>query len=455
MVAIDLRGPFIRQCVLPAMELFKQNRIREKLNELRQTERHSFEQLHALQIYKLKQLLIHSVQHVPVYNKFASLLPMIEENPLEALTNLPILTKSLFRMHRDEFLADTASIDSLLLNRSGGSTGEPVTFYMDRHTVEYSEAARWRGLSWWNIHFGDPCAMFWGSPIELSKNQLKRHRMYERWLKNRIIIPAFDLHEKKVDLYIRQLESFQPAYLYVWPSTLELFIHLLKKRNQQIRHLKLKAIVSTAETLHPHQRELFSTYFSCPVVNEYGAREGGILAYECPNHQMHVTIENALLEIVDPVTLQPLANHETGRLLVTDLNNFVMPRLRYQLGDWVALSWEACSCGRNLPIIKNLEGREDDTFITTDGKYVNGQYFTNIARTMTSIHKFQIIQVSRNQIQLILEQHEQLLQTELEEFKKAILKTMGAVEVNISLVDEIPVAPSGKFRVAKRECSLT
>lgn len=450
---MNLTGILIRQAAFPAMEKLKHNRIRANLAELLACERKTPEELRALQTVKLQRLLAHTVRHVSAYRSYGDLLPLIESDPVHAMARLPILTKADFRSRRDDFLADGADTSTLILNRSGGSTGQPVTFYMDRHAVEYSEAARWRGLSWWGIRIGDPCVMVWGSPIELSRQQLRRYRLYERLFKNRIVIPAFDLNADQIGVYIDKMEAFRPDYLYVWPSTLELFIRLMREKGHQPR-ARLKAIVSTAETLHPHQRRLFEETFACPVVNEYGAREGGILAYECPEGRLHATVENSWIEVLDRSTGEPAAPGAPGKLVVTDLNNYVMPRLRYQLGDVIAASEERCPCGRGLPILQSLEGREDDTFVTTDGRYVNGQYFTNIARTLASIAQFQIVQTARDAVTLKLVDHPGLADADVQAFREAILQHMGPVVLTVERLSEIPVSGSGKFRAAIREFPL-
>lgn len=451
---MNLKSQLIRHVAFPMMEYIKHNRIRKNLQELQMHEHQDPELFQRERIQKLNRLVKYSIEHVPAYQKYTAILSIVDKDPVQALHSLPVLTKKKFRQQRDHFLSDEVDVRQLILNRSGGSTGEPVMFYMDRYTVEYSEAARWRGLSWWDIHIGDPCVMVWGSPIELSQQQLRSYRFKERLLKNRTVIPAFQLDKQKIDQYIKMLHRLKPKYIYGWPSTLELFAKLILQSGQSL-HLSLKGIVSTAEMLLPEQRQLFSTVFNCPVINEYGAREGGILAYECPYGNLHATVDNSWIEVVDRETMQPVPAGKPGMLVVTDLNNYAMPRLRYQLGDVVSLVEEPCSCGRKLPLFKTIEGREDDTFVTSSGVYVNGQYFTNIARTLGSIEQFQIRQVTPMKIILSLTVHPHLLEADITEFCRAIRAHMGNVEIEVHKVSQIEPAASGKRRVAIREFPLS
>ncbi len=435
------------------MERIKGNQIRQDLAELQASERLSREQLQALQTDKLRKLLLHSISHVPFYREYAHLKPLIQTNPGEALTHFPVLTKDIVREHFDDLVSDNANRDSLILNRTGGSTGQPVLFYIDRHTVEYYEAARWRGLSWWDIQIGDPCVMIWGSPIELNRQQLKIQRLKDRYLKNQVFIPSFDLRKEKIKEYLDLIDDFRPVYLFGWASALRLFADFMLEEQRSLKR-PIKAVLNTAETLHPGDREVIEKAFHCPVINEYGARDGGLLAYECPSGNMHINIETAWVEVGDMLTKEVVPFGEKGLVIVTDLNNYSMPRLRYQLGDVISLSDEKCSCGRELPLIKSLDGRENDTFVTRNGAYVNGQFFTNLARILPTVRQFQVVQHTRTELTLRLLEHDKLAQEDVDRFVNGILEKMGDIEVHVDRVAEIERQASGKLRTSIREFPL-
>lgn len=436
------------------METFKGNSIRKYLHELRRTEREEYKLLQQYREMKLKKLLLHAIESVPAYIDYQELKEMIEEKPLEALTQFPILTKSRFQKHKDHYLATTADKATLFSNQTGGSTGQPVTFYLDRYTVEHYEAARWRGLSWHGINIGDPSVMIWGSPIEISQIANKKNQLKELYLKNRIVISAFQLNEKNIADYIMKINKFKPAYLYGYASALHLFAKLMKQSQHKLKH-KLVGVVSTAETLQAHYRAEIEAVFQCPVINEYGARDGGILAYECTKGNMHIQAENVWLEIVDLKTQQPVKAGQRGKLIVTDLNNFSMPRIRYEIGDIGTMSSEPCSCGLTLPVLSKIEGREDDIFIAKDGAYVHGQYFTHIIRVMEGINQYQIIQHDRDNltIKLVLKPNS-ASDYAIHELVRKVKNKMGNIQVHIEKVNDIPCSPSGKVRSTIRNFPL-
>lgn len=531
---MDLYAPFIRHVLFPAMEVAKGNQIRNYLKQLKQSQHLDHQQLHHYRLNKLKQLLEHAIQHVPAYQKYNDISGLIAEDPIRALQSIPVLTKHIFQQHSEQYLSDQADKNSLINNRTGGSTGQPMSFYIDRVTVEHYEAARWRGLSWHDVHIGDSSMMIWGSPIEISQLENKKYMLKERLLKNRQIIPAFHLNELHINDYIEQINRFKPKYLYGYASALDRLATLInesRKRGDlgpnrgaqghealdrgardrgartanhvQLTH-RIQCVVSTAETLHEHFRLNIEEAFGCPVVNEYGARDGGIIAYECSHGNMHIQAENLWLETVDLVTGEPVGVGERGALVVTDLNNFAQPRLRYSLGDVGILSEEQCECGINLPLIASIEGREEDFFVSTDGTFVHGQFFGHIIRSLDHIVQYQVLQHSRDSltVKIVLaneasvgagesardgygtagtgvhdghreddQEGHQAHAANIEEdigtgmgtdmgtdisahLVEQIKKKMGDIQVNIELVADIPPSASGKIRTAIREFPL-
>lgn len=448
-------GFWIRRIQWPMMELIKENRTRHYMAELQRAQSLQTNALVESQRKKLGKLLDHATRQVPAYTEFASEWETQRDQPERFLQRLPILSKSHFRQNADQYLAQHANPAKLIGNRTGGSTGEPTRFYLDRPAVERYEAARWLGLSWHGIQIGDPCVMIWGSPLELNQQQERRYRWKERWLKNRLILSAYELDREQLPTYLRLIQRFQPVYLYGYASALHSLAEMMLERGLSLG-IRLKAVVSTAESLHAHQRQTIQSAFEAPVINEYGARDGGMIAYQCPSGQMHIFSENCYLEVVDPLTGIPLYPGETGALLVTDLHNSVMPRLRYQLGDMIALSPQSCDCGINFPVLEKIDGREDDMFISTYGKIVHGHYFNHIIRGMDSFRTFQIVQHEPSRLSLkLVKDPDSYLPADESRLLAGIQAALGEVNVQVAYVDHIPPSASGKVRYAIRECPLT
>ncbi|UIO44090.1 phenylacetate--CoA ligase family protein [Brevibacillus brevis] len=448
-------GFLIRHIQWPLMEALKGNRIRPYMKELQATQRLSAEALTVQQREKLVKLLDHAIQNVPAYTAFATDWSKMREMPERFLQRIPVLTKTHFRQNADQYLSQGRQTSRLIGNRTGGSTGEPTHFYLDRPTVERYEAARWFGLSWYGIRIGDPCVMIWGSPLELNAQQARRYRWKERWLKNRLMISAYELDERHLEANLRLIREFRPAYLYGYASALHTLAMMMLRRGMGLG-IPLKAVVSTAESLHEHQRQTIAQAFDASVVNEYGARDGGMIAYQCKAGSMHAFSGNCYLEVVDPIMHMPLNNGHPGALLVTDLHNTVMPRLRYQIGDVVALSDSACSCNLPFPLLASIDGREDDMFLSRNGQYVHGHYFNHIVRNMDSFRTFQIVQHEPERLSLrLVKEPERFLPADEAKLLAGIRAALGQVSIHVSYVETIPPASSGKTRYAIREFPLT
>lgn len=171
---------------------------------------------------------------------------------------------------------------------------------------------------------------------------------------------------------------------------------------------------------------------------------------------MHAFSENCVLEVVDPASGRPLPPGERGALLVTDLHNTVMPRLRYQLGDVIALSPDGCTCGIGYPLLAAIDGREDDMFVTPHGTYVHGHYFNHIMRNLDSFRTFQIVQHRPDMFTLkLVKEPDRYDPADEARLLGAIRDKLGEVSIEVCHVDRIPPTASGKTRYAIRECPLT
>lgn len=198
----------------------------------------------------------------------------IRQDPYAALRCVQPLAKRTFQTEAEAHLADNVPQSARIANCTGGSTGEPVRFFMTRAQVESYEAARWRGLGWYGITQGSRSVMLWGSPIELSQQAQLKNRIKESLLKNRQILSAYHLSEQELAKQVTFLNRYKPEYLYGYASILTAFAQMMERRGLSLK-ITLKAVVSTSETLEPWQEQLLGRVFRCPVANEYGrARRG-------------------------------------------------------------------------------------------------------------------------------------------------------------------------------------
>ncbi|NMA94263.1 MAG: phenylacetate--CoA ligase family protein [Clostridiales bacterium] len=436
---------FIERLLYPAMNLVRGNRTLEYLQKMKKTQYASRAELLSFQEGKLSALLLDCVKNVPYYQKYDYLEEAIKLDPLGALNQFPILDKETFRKNSELFFNSKLPESERIENYTGGSTGEKTRFFMNRETVEHYEAARWRGLSWHGITPGSRSVMLWGNPIELSREDQKKYEFKEKWLKNRVIIPAFALEEQSIRNYVAKIDAYKPEYIYGYASALDAFAKLMRIEKLNFK-CTLKAAVSTAETLYPHQRENIEKAFGCRVVNEYGARDAGILAYECSAGELHISSDNAIIEVIDFPSGKEVPCGKSGDVVVTDLNNHIMPRLRYRLGDEVILTERRCDCGVNLPLMESIVGRNDEMLHTPGGLLVHGYLVAKIAQSHPVIKRFQIIQKEVERATLRIEPAEGRNSADIDLFVEEVGAHLPGVAIDVKFGERIEASPSGKFR---------
>lgn len=441
----------IEHLLYPAMERCKGNQIRANLRALQHSEKGGAA---ALQRERLALLLLHCKAHVPAYHDLDASEQEIRNDPLRVLREkVPALDKHTFQVHAQEHLADNIPAEQRIANCTGGSTGQPIHFYMTRSQVETYEAARWRGLSWYGITPGSRSVMLWGSPIELSKQKQRVNRWKESMLKNRCILSAYQLSESDIKDHLRFLEHYKPEYLYGYATILTAFAQMVERQMLPVR-FSLKAVVSTSETLASWQKELLERVFHCPVANEYGARDAGILAYSCPQGGIHITAENCVIEVLDPITHQPVEPGQSGVLAITDLHNYVQPRLRYMVGDLGTISPTPCRCGRALPTLAHIDGREDDLLVGSNGQLVHGNVVGQLLRPLPGLDAFQFRQHTPETATLFLVLSGPDVKLNEDEIRMQLAKVLPDTQITFKYVDRIAPTASGKMRYAIRECTI-
>jgi phenylacetate-CoA ligase len=201
--------------------------------------------------------------------------------------------------------------------------------------------------------------------------------------------------------------------------------------------------------LWPHQREIVEDVFGIKVFDRYGCREVAHIAGECHEHDgLHVSADRVLLEIVDNNN-RPCAPGETGRILVTDLDNYGMPLIRYDIGDRAVVAEpSACACGRGLPKIEGVKGRTLEIVVTPDGRQIGGTFWTLLLRSRPGFRQFQVVQEEINGVVIKFVPNSELTESTLTYFTARIEEYCGQdFRVAYAEQDKIDLTASGKQRV--------
>ncbi len=400
--------------------------------------------LRDLQLRRLRSLLEHVAGEVPYYRDLLQRLHLTPADfrELTDLHKLPFLTKSLIRANQDALKSSGAQ--GLERFNTGGSSGEPLIFFIGRERVSHDVAAKWRATRWWNVDIGDPEIVVWGSPIELGSQD--RLRSLRDALLRTHLLPAFEMSESKLDSFIATIRNTRPRMLFGYPSALAHIAERARERGQKMDDLGIRVAFVTSERLYDHQRETIEAVFGCPAANGYGGRDAGFIAHACPEGNMHITAEDIIVEIIDDEG-QLLPAGKAGEIVVTHLATRDYPFIRYRTGDIGVLSDAACSCGRGLPVLESIEGRSTDFVVAQDGTVMHGLALIYIVRDVPGVARFKIIQESMDHTRFLLVTSAGFDPACISGIEQAARGRLGAgVRVAVELVSEIPAEASGKFR---------
>ena len=435
---------FIAGWVFPLHERIKRHSSVERLRELEASQWWPRQELDALRLGRLRRLLADVHRHVPYYRRIfdESKFDPSTVRSLGDLARVPFLTKALIRANADALRADDAP--ALRRYNTGGSSGEPLVFYIGKGRVSHDVAAKWRATRWWGVDIGDPEVVLWGSPIELGAQDRVR-LLRDRLLRTRLL-PAFDMSAANLDRFVAEIRGRRPRMLFGYPSALAKVAAHARARGQRLDDLGVRVVFVTSEMLYDHQRELIGKTFGCRVASGYGGRDAGFIAHECPQGGMHISAEDVVVEIVGPGG-ELVADGEPGEIVVTHLATRDFPFIRYRTGDIGVLARRVCACGRGLPLLEEIQGRSTDFVIAADGTVMHGLALIYILRDIEEITSFKIVQESRQRVRVQIVTTPDFPPETEHRIRDGFKARLGAsVEVGIERVAAIEPERSGKFR---------
>ncbi len=441
---MSLYTSFVANILFPAQEAYKGHTTLKVRKAMDDSQWWPADQLESLRVERLRRLLGLAGKHVPYYRDLFTR-QAFDPNAVTStadLQKLPFLTKAIIRAEGDRMKSEIAQ--GLARFNTGGSSGEPLIFFIGNERVSHDVAAKWRATRWWNVDIGDPEIVVWGSPIELTA-QDKVRQIRDRLMRTELL-SAFEMSETRLDEFITSIRKKQPAMLFGYPSSLSLIARHAEKRGIAMNDLGIKVAFVTSERLYDHQRDDISRVFACPVANGYGGRDAGFIAHQCPQGGMHVTAEDIVVEIVDKEG-NPVPQGTPGEMVVTHLATGDFPFIRYLTGDVAVLSTKTCSCGRGLPMLEEIQGRTTDFVVAADGTIMHGLAIVYPIRDIPGIAAFKVVQESL-QLTVVQIVPGPGCGSDVEAIiERGVKARLGeSVIVSVKRVNEIQREKSGKFR---------
>lgn len=447
--AIQKMDPYtslVSRWLFPLHEKIKKHNSVALRKEMEISQWWNREQIEQLQQQRLQKLLAHAQHHVPYYRSLFTehRIDVKKIRSVADLAQLPLLDKEKIRANTQALKSDIAK--DLALFNTGGSTGEPLKFYIGKERVSHDVAAKWRATRWWGVDIGDPEVVIWGSPIELGAQDRVRGQR-DRMLRTKLL-PAFEMSEPKLGRLLDEIRARRPKMLFGYPSVLDHIARHAQARRLRMDDLGIRVAFVTSECLSREQRQQIAKTFGCQVANGYGGRDAGFIAHECSEGGMHISAEDVIVEVVDAQG-RSLPRGEAGAIVVTHLATGDFPFIRYRTGDIGALDTALCCCGRGLPLLKEIQGRNTDFLVTEDGAALHSLALVYILRDLPQISAFKIIQENLSLTRILVVSKGGLTPEISRKIETGCRARLGqSVNITIEEVAEILPEKSGKFRSA-------
>lgn len=409
---------------------------------------HRFNQIaNYQQIEKEQQTLLlkevnYAIEHIRYYQKYAIC------NSISDLNRLPVITKDDIINNYNDFINIALKNRSLKTN-TGGSSGNPLEFYLEKNISRSKEKAH---FSWYWGQFGyknnDKIMVVRGMP-------LKGNKLYEyQPIDNTLNISCYLINVSNVNKVVEQINKFNPSFIHAYPSSLKILTESIIKVNAKL-NVKIRAAFLGSEHLYQHDKKLFADFYQCKIVNWYGHSERLIHGGYCPySDEYHFYPYYGFIELVDEQNQIITEPGKEGKIIATGFDNKIMPFIRYDTGDiGVLTDKQTCACGFKGTMLKEVKGRGQDFIYLTDGTKVSltAFIFGQHLNQFSDIREIQIIQKKRGEINILLSLVTPNQEFNTESFVKTLTSSVNnKIKIDVNFVDKIPKTKRGKHILLKQ-----
>ena len=388
-----------------------------------------------------KAIVNYHLQHNPFYKK------LVGKVNAASWENIPVMTKRDLQLPLTQRLSEGFSVKNVYVNKTSGSSGDPFIFAKDTYCHALTWAVIQDRFGWYGLDFNSSLqARFYGIPLD--KKGYYKERLKDVFSK-RIRFSIFDLSDEALEKVLASFRKNNFEYLNGYTSSIVQFAKFLHRKNCVLKTLcpTLKCCVVTSEMLFEDDKALLETQFGVPVVNEYGASELDLIAFQNPEGHWQLNSETLVVEILDKNN-KPVPKGEEGRVVITSLYNKAHPFIRYDLGDVGILSKESTV---KKPILEKLIGRTNDIAILPSGKKAAGLTFYYITKSIIEddgvVKEFVIEQLALDTFKIVYVSSEELPKKRLDSIKSEMETYL---EPNLSIIfertDQLIRSKSGKLK---------
>jgi len=389
---MSLYGACYERMLFPIANRVRGERTARLFRFLLETERWPAERRQAFREEKLRRLVRHAYDQVPYYRETMDRLGLRPEDirTVADLAHLPILDRQQIRENPDAFLARDAHTRGLRWTTTSGTTGAQLRSARCANGRMWAWACVYRYFRWMGIRLGDRRLDLWGARDFVPPTTASRR--LSLWLRRHEKLSAYETTDAEVDAQVRYVARFRPTLLRGYASALHRFAQHAAALG--VRFPSLRAISTSSDALMPSMRRTIEEALGAPAFDQYGCGEVLGVAFECEaHHGLHVAEEHVIAEVDAP------PGHE-GDLLLTDLDNYAMPLLRYRNGDIATVETGACPCGRPGLRLRSPIGRAGEYIVLPDSRRYNRTFFQVFFNQYPSVRVFQVAQIGEAELEV-------------------------------------------------------
>ena len=422
--------------ILPLSDKAMKTDIMHYYKEIKKMQNWSPEEIENWQNEKLQKLVQQAYENTEYYQELFdnNNIDYREIKSRSDLKRIPVLTKEKIRENFNKLIPQ--NIDNINYKKSatGGSTGDPMKFLLDKRSWSFSNANNIINWEKTNYNYGDKFIALGSTSLFVNKSKSLKHLIYYK-LKNKIGLNGINMSEEVCKNYIEFIKKEKVKYIYGYASAIYLLAKYVSENNII---LNISACFPTSEILTNLYRDTIVEAFNCKIVNCYGAHDGGITAFEHEKGYFLVGYNSI-------ITIKNKDKNNTGSALLTDLLNYAMPLINYQLGDELQID-ENKNYPYNGQIINHVFGRTSDVIRLENGNVLTGPGFTILFKDLP-VEAYSIEKNDYNSLLCNIKKQANY-KKEHENLIFSTLKKQAGTEIKISIkyVDEFELTRSGKRR---------
>ena len=390
---------------------------------------------------KKMEIVEYHLKHNKSYQEF------VGKKSFDNWDELPIMTKKEFQKPLSERLSEGFTPSNVYVNKTSGSSGDPFIFAKDK----FCHALTWSNIiyrfGWFGIDFNSSLqARFYGIPLDFIGNKKERIKDI---LSHRYRFTIFDLSDAVLEKVLLKFQNKKFDYINGYTSSIVLFAKFLQKKNIVLTSVcsTIKCCIVTSEMLFDDDKMLLEKQFGVPVVNEYGASELDLIAFQNPEGEWQVNSETLFVEVLDEDN-NVLPNGEEGRIVITSLYNKAHPFIRYDIGDVGILDEKSTS---KKPVLKKLIGRTNDIAVLPSGKKSPGLTFYYVTKSIIeddgNVKEFVVKQTKIDTFDIEYVSELELTEVQIQQIEKAISMYLeSGLTFSFTRKEKLERSKSGKLK---------